>query len=423
MTTSSEETESWFSSTLLRSYDEKNSGAWWQDARTESPIGILVAVDEDLSATTSNLDPRHKVTELLFYAAGHASTDSRRPPTPPQSSPVEDGLEGSVPSEVGVFALPLSSDLLADTASELTPPPSPKANDDHVEGIFLPNETSHEPEAVNELPVKKRRNVSDTFDEAAERRRKARRKGGQAVAAAAAAPIKTEDSIPALQHRRSISSTHGPVQTRPLSRSSSVASTRPVLAREPSAKPSSLSQIQTADAASQSPQQPSIEVKNKELVGKMVMAGMRLLGLHRSKTRKSRSNSVVASPSADSGFDVVEADRKNDEEYMLVYNQAYKGTCCAFRQYMTTTSLQGQETSLRDTVDRLLAIFCNDPLTVETQAVEDEFTPGGRKAFGSSALPISEHANPFLQAAMTGRESQANTPSFRKSKGKEKAPT
>ncbi|CAK3803072.1 Hypothetical predicted protein [Lecanosticta acicola] len=420
VTTACEDTEHWFSSVLLGNLSQDSQESWWQSVQTDSPIGILVAVEGIVATTTSILDKQPRVTELLFFAAKGTSADDGRPPTPPQSSPVESqGVDEISSPEIRVFALPLSSELLNNETSKATPPPSPKVIDEHVEAKLLnpaKNQTIEAADAINELPVRKRRNLNDTFDEAAERRRKARQKGGQAVAAAAAVPIKVEDSMSTLKHRRSVSSTHVPLQNRPLSRSSSIASTRPALAREPSVKPSSLSHIQNAETVAGSPQQASIEKKNKDLVGKMVMAGLRLLGMHRSKARKSRANSLAASPALDQSFEDKDVDRRNDDEYMLIYNQAYKGTCCAFRQYMTTTSLQGQETALRDTVDRLLAIFCNDPITIETKAMEDEYTPGGRRPFGSSALQTAENANPFLQAAVAAKGSQANTPCVKKPK-------
>ena len=42
---------------------------------------------------------------------------------------------------------------------------------------------------------------------------------------------------------------------------------------------------------------------------------------------------------------------------------------------------------LRDTVDRLLNMYCSDPLEVGLGAgvIVDRLTPGGRKAFGAAA--------------------------------------
>lgn len=157
-----------------------------------------------------------------------------------------------------------------------------------------------------------------------------------------------------------------------------------------------------------------LEYKNKEIVSKVVMAGMRLYGLVQSKSRKSQANSAADSPAIDTSFEDREAERQRDEEYKLVYHQVYKGTCFALRQHMATKFLQSHSEALRETVDKLLMIFCKDPLVLEDAAGADEFTPGGRKAFGSSAVADSEHKNPFFSAARFGSFSQSNTPCGRR---------
>lgn len=136
---------------------------------------------------------------------------------------------------------------------------------------------------------------------------------------------------------------------------------------------------------------------------------MRLYDIVQPKARKSRANSVVAE---DINPEELELERKSAEEFKLVYSHAYKGTCFAFRSYIADTPLQTHTEALRATVDRLLAVYCNDPLTLDVEGGDDGFTPGGRKAFGSSALPGSEK-NPFLQTAV-GNGSKTNTPCVRK---------
>lgn len=419
--TTSEETESWFSSIVFQTQDAagESSTSWWQSAATDSPLGILVSVKEPVLSLEQNARPR--VTELLLYAAKSENSHTTRPLTPPESRPAQGIALADDAHHLRVYALPLSSELSHDAPNaEPTPPASPQADVEDIEPTFLPQASSKSTdsrEIINRPPVRKRRNVNEAFDEATERQRKARRKGGESVAAAAAMHVKSEDSLPTLKHRRSVSNNQIPLQSRPLSRSSSVASARPTGLREASlsavSKPSGLSRTESISGALESHVEVTVEQKNKDLVSKMVMTGMRLFGLHQSKSRKSRTNSAAPSPAVDVSFEEVEAEKKNDEEFKLTYHQVYKGTCFAMRQHIPTLALQPHTEALRDTVDKLLAVFCNDPLTSSGEGPGEEYTPGGRKAFGPSALPASNQGNPFLQAAIMGSDSVTNTPSLK----------
>lgn len=421
--TGSDETESWFSSILLHSQDDREDiSTWWQNAATDSPLGVLVSVTEP--ALSSDGRSGLKPTELLFYAASDEEDIVTWPLTPPESSPNQPHSQTGHTRSLRLYALPLSSQLLYNGRTEPTPPTPPEADDADIEPTFLPHCSTIPDvgeEVINRPPVRKRRNINDAFDEATERRRKARRKGGEGVAAAAASHVKNEDSLPTLKHRRSTSNASVPLQSRPLSRASSIGSAKPTGLREQSvaalSRPSGLSQAQSISGPPELPAEITVEQKNRDLVSKMVMAGMRLYGLHQSKSRKSRSNSTAASPAVDASFEEIEAERKNDEEFKLIYHQVYKGTCFAMRQHMSVLSLQQHTEALRDTVDRLLAVFCTDPLVNDgEEGTADGYTPGGRKAFGSSALPASTQVNPFVQTAITGGDSASNTPSLNRSR-------
>ncbi|KAF2162039.1 hypothetical protein M409DRAFT_69280 [Zasmidium cellare ATCC 36951] len=418
--TNSEETESWFSSILLHSQDATEDNlTWWQNAATDSLLGILVSVTEPI--VSSNDEAGLKATELLFYAAKNEGGVTIRPLTPPESSPTHSHTQAEDEHSFRVYALPLSSQLLRQAKTEPTPPTSPGGDEIDIEPTFLPHystTSTQTGEVINRPPVRKRRNVNDAFDEATERRRKARRKGGESVAAAAASHIKAEDSLPQLKHRRSTSNVSVPLQSRPLSRASSVASAKPTSLREQSvaapSKPSGLSRAQSVSSALELPFVATVEQKNKDFVSKMVMAGMRLYGLYQSKSRKPRSNSAAASPAVDVSFEDLEAEKKNDEEFKLIYHQVYKGTCFATRQHICAVALQPHTDAVRETVDRLLAVFCTDPLLPSADDSGEGYTPGGRKTFGSSAPPPA--SNPFIQAAIFGDHSAANTPSLKPSK-------
>lgn len=397
VTSGSHETEQWFRRYLLASQDGGGGSSWWQTAKPDSPLGVLVSV-EDGDAASKRGGP--KITELLFYAS-RSGRLNQRPPTPPYSSPEDDVPcnDHQALDELEVHALALSSEL-ACKHDQPTPPTSPLTKEADIDAVFLPLGIQAPTEIINEPPVRKRKTVNETFDEAAERRKKARRKGGEGVSAAAA--LKRDGVLPSLKHRRSVSGTGSqvvPLQTRPLSRSPSVASSRPPTARAPSeaAKRSSLSRVQSIPGI---PEDGSIEAKNKDLISRIVMAGMRLYGLSQTKSRKSRAGSTAASPALET-FEQREGERVKDGEYKLTYHQVFKGTCFAFRRHIASTHLQPHTEALRETVDSLLAIFCNDPLEAGLPGLIDKLTPGGRKAFGST-VDVDSKQSPFAAVSIDG---------------------
>ena len=130
------------------------------------------------------------------------------------------------------------------------------------------------------------------------------------------------------------------------------------------------------------------------------MAGMRLYGLVQSKKRKSRASSSAPSPALDASFDELEAERQNDEEYKLIYHQVFKGTCFAFRGSVDRESLQSSAELVQEIVDRLLAIFCVDPLAQGFGSLTEKLTPGGRKAFPTGTMKENNHL--FFQTRKEG---------------------
>lgn len=388
VTTGNNDTERWLEQIFATNASSADGCAWWEGARLESPLAVLLRVEgnDTVGSTSSEL----RVTEVMMYAS-RTVKEPASPPTPPPASPDLDVDGSAATPTLEIFALPLSSDLLQ-SAEEVEPPlpPSPAATDEDVNAVFLPQKHSADgAEVINEPPVRKRRSAADAFDEASERRKKARRRGGEGVIAAAAS--KTDIQIPSLKHRRSVSATQAvPLQTRPLSRSPSVASSRPPTAVAQAGKRSTLSQVQNTMEPN------AIETKNKDFISRIVMAGMRLHGLSPSKTR-AKAESAAASPAVENSFNELEAERKKDEEFKLVYHQSYKGACFAFRANIAAQLLLPFAEQVRETVDKFLPIFCSDPLAGGVQCDEDKVTPGGRKAFGSK-LVQKERSN-FLQAA------------------------
>ena len=334
----SEETQEWFRSILqnkaalvanaLENASVKN---WWNCARSQSPIGILVQVLGD-----NIIGQSPKTTELLFYGTIAAPTKGGLP-TPPSSSPdlLHAGM-GDLP-ELRVHALPLSSDLLYRTSlSAVSPLPSAKHDPHFIQSPIVSGPTT------TESPKRKR----DIFDEATQLQKKVRRKGGEGVAAAAG---KAYDSQPAYTNRRSLSidtkitplldakpHSANSILTRPssrqLSRSPSISSDVRPLSRkglsDGHTKRSNLSQVATA---SSQPEEPTIESRNREALSRVVMTAMRMYGMEQRKKPKSRQGSAAPGMDVSKQLSAEQAAEgvAKDEEYKLIYHQTFKGAILA----------------------------------------------------------------------------------------------
>jgi hypothetical protein len=190
----------------------------------------------------------------------------------------------------------------------------------------------------------KRKRFEDMVDEATARRKKARRKGGEAVAAAAS---KIDAPRPSSAHRKSLSidsKAGNPIDTlrgnnvsqtsqvagRPFSRSPSFSSDiRPLSRKGLLDGPGKRSTLSRVTSISATPEEQTIESRNKDALSRVVMAGMRMYGLQqRKKTNKFGRSSVA--PLVDSNDDEVAADEAaKDEEYKLIYHQTFKGAALA----------------------------------------------------------------------------------------------
>lgn len=368
----------------------KENEAWWKTVQPESPFGVLVEVEG--GHKVSNDAPR--ITELLLIASRPQLHHGQRLPTPPASSPYENVGQTSAPDQqaLQVLALAMSSDLLH-IGNLPSPPLSPQSDDaEMIPAVFLPTHLPDPAETIHEPPTKKRRTATSTLDEAAARRASARRQGGEGISAAAAAN-------PELSHRRTSSNT--PLQTRPLSRSPSITSSRPGSVRGPAPlekQPSTLSRVQTSSTLPTEPPSEAsaaalTEKKNKDTISRVVMAGMRLYGLSQSTrkqhSKQQHSNSASpapATPEPNLTPSELEAELRRDQEFTEVYNKAFKSVLFTFRAHVQTLALQGYTEALRDAADKFLALYCSDPLAQGLLGGEEKFTPGGRKAFGSAKM-------------------------------------
>ncbi|KAI5210635.1 hypothetical protein E4T39_00088 [Aureobasidium subglaciale] len=350
--TADADTETWFSNLLLSSSDTEDQGReWWQSAALESPLGILAAVHV---ADTSNI-PQPRITEILFYAA--RKDIQQDPPTlPPHNEASSSG------PQLGLYALALSSDLLLFNDTVITPPTSPilgaSSDTSTITARFIPHPWD-EPTARQ----KRKLALNSTFTAASEQRK---RHSGASVAAAAAST--SSSSIPPLPRLKSEASRGAvPILTRPKSRSPSIATLRrePTL---PERRVSSLSRSTPVPVTAVTAEEEALEKKNKDMVSKVVLAGLRVWGFTASSSASRRKNRA-ASTSLISTTESQDPDHHHeakDEEYKLLYHHVYKGACFALRSRIGKQDLRGREYAdkVRDVVDSLLAIFCKDPMEV-----------------------------------------------------------
>jgi len=388
-----------------RSDETDVSTPWWSHVGRQSDHGLLVKVDED-SARASGT----QTTELLIY--GSVNTWPAALPTPPASSspaPAEESLPVPVHEgvqDVKVHALPLSSKILrhAEQASGLTTPPS--------EAFFLPY--GHHQTPVTQTAPHMRQSLSSLFEDATQKRRRLKGRGGESISQAMAnidgpslhglsQDIKREEQEPAFLPRKSHAVRKG------LSRASTVASfpnseySRPISRGAlANGMRSSLHRVESAvsprDSPTLSDTDSSYAQQNKTALAKVIMAGMRLHGLQqrRRPTKDERPGTATSTVDQDEG----------EDEYKLVYHQAFKAATFTFRGHFNTV-IVSQEV-MREVVDRLLTLFCIDPLAKDD--FSDDF-PGSRVREGEARNAFDL---PSTGALVSGAGAVWSTPSTKR---------
>ena len=306
---------------------------WHASGEAQSRIAILLQPinTNEPNQTTS------RVSELLVYARRVATSGNPRLLTPPHSSEPEEA-DALLPCESGGIVF---SGLLLCSHALSIPVTNPSPEHNGAQFVSLENLRLQEEQQSS----KKR--LNDLFDEASTRRKQARRHNGRVLSseslAADNSPVTPQPSNfdgvrmkiqaeSAAQSMRSLTAGHD----RDVVVGGATSKERRVSSLEPGSRPSSrmdsaetqrlpLSRVGT----SQSLQDDSTEAKNKQLVARVVMAGMRLYGL-----QQRRPQATTRKPSmASDNHDEYAADIRNDAEdveYKQVYHQAYKGTLFAF---------------------------------------------------------------------------------------------
>ena len=382
----------------------------------QSENGILLKVG------TENVEEhgiRNVVTDMLLYATV-ANTSPALPTPPASSSPALPDEDASVQSGkcIKVFALPLCSNVisLVKSSIEICPPPATESQS-AGQAYFLPY--THDAARVSQPAPPKRPSLSTLFEDATQKRRKFKGRGGESISQAMAGidrlpsqhGLREKQEIPQPQQndlrRRSLSRASsmtpvaGPEHSRPASRSGPLAN----------GKRSSLHRVESAISPRDSPMLSDAEgnfaQQNKAALTKVVMAAMRLHGLQQKKKLPSKPQ-LPHQMLLHSDINVM-ADEAEDE-YKLVYHQTFKAAIFTLRKHLNAL-LISQET-MRDTVDRLLTMFCTDPMTVDG-------TPNGSGFSEIEANNGPPSSSPFDKPSSQARFSSVanngwNTPTVKK---------
>ena len=422
VSTGDEATTRWLTEALLKyeECDRHGNGSrepWWLQVGSQSENGILLGVE----AQNEECRMQNVATEVLVYAA--VTQNFTALPTPPRSSspapPDGDTANNLSKAEplVKVYALPLCSNIIGRAeAFTGSSPPIPTDPPSAGQAYFLPH--VHDPPPVTQPPPQKRPSISMLFDDATKKRKKTRGRGGESISQAMAGidrpasqhGLPENQGIPqpqqidlrrkSLSRAPSMAPVASSVSSRPTSRSGALTN----------GKRSSLHRMESAithhDSPALSDADGSCSQENKAALTKVVMAGMRLHGLQQKKKPLNKSqgpSQMILNTETDAVVNEAE------DEYKLVYHQTFKAATFIFRKHLNA-HLVSQET-MRDVVDRLLTMFCTDPMTVD-DAPDVSESQGFETNVG---LPSS---SPFDKPSSQARSSNVangwNTPMVKK---------
>lgn len=392
-----EATSRWLSEGLLcqehiNGQKETVSGPWWYCEGAQSEYGML------LSVGYRGIGPRgeNNITELLLYGVVKRNVAElptpilSSSPTPPKES-CRTSLDGDH-LDVKVYALPLCSTILGyvDKAARLANS-TLEGLTTSKEATFLPE--NHDSSRPHQGAHQKRPSLSSLFEDAQQKRRKLKGRGGESISNVMEQIDRptTRHGLPSsLDHEESgtptmLQARKGVKQS--LSRSSSTMSVANAEHSRPDSrsgalangKRSSLHRVESAISPRNSPILSDVDgdyaQRNKAALTKVVMAGMRLHGLQQKK-RLGKSSAMEDRPNtATSTGDITPFEA--EDEFKLVYHQTLKAAMFAFRRHFHAQAIS--QDIMRDIVDRILSLFCSDPL------IGSEIEEGGLTAFGMSS--------------------------------------
>ena len=420
--THNESTERWLSECLLDDWDQQHDPAvdatepWWLRSAQQSDRGILVRVEDGAETMTSSA---HRITEVLIYAVLCQEPEPCSIlPTPPGSS--SPGVETDIVAErsggiiraVKIHALPLSScnHLQIDGSEGLHMPPLYDISN-VCEARFL-RATSKDTPAVLTSP-RKRRRISTIFEDATYERKRQMRHGGDRVSKAMAEIdsfitnrelVKRSTFKAVNQNPSGDQMNEDPKKTprEPLSRSSSATSLLGVESSRPSSRRGALTSgkrsslhrvesIMSTGETSQAPVTNTIEQQNKHALTRIVMTGMRMYGLQQ---KKKLIKPQLERETEDISLRESSRPLEEEDDYKLIYHHTFKAASFIFRTRIALEIINQE--AMRDAVDRLLNLFCNDPLTVyntsDTFNGKNKSDNGGPPNFFDSASTAAKLA-------------------------------
>ncbi|KAL2039033.1 hypothetical protein N7G274_008082 [Stereocaulon virgatum] len=397
VSTDNEAASKWLNESILvraisRDQDGIPSEPWWCNIGAQSDHGILLRVKCEGDEQADD----NATTEVLLYGA--VETDVAAFPTPPASSspapPDEHLLEppSGSPHNVKLYALPLCSKVFgrAERAAGLLSP-SPEACRTPNEACFLPHglDQAREAKTVHH----KRQSLSSLFDDATQKRRKLKGRGGESISQAMAGIDRhnSRHGLPPNIESKDLEKAHlpqeGSTSRRGLTRASTIMSIASSDYPQPASrscplvngKRSSLHRVESAisprDSPTLSEMDNSFAHQNKAALTKVIMAGVRLHGLQQRK-RTGKESALEERPRTAASINNSSGLNEAEDEYKMVYHQTFKAATFAFRKHFSAQAISQE--LMRDVVDRILTIFCSDPLA--TTGLHDS----GLVAFGNT---------------------------------------
>lgn len=421
VSTTDEATTRWLTGALLDDGQPDLDGdasrqPWWSRAGMQSEIGILLRVETE---DEEEHGIRNVVTEMLLYAAVAKSGPALlTPPTSSSPAPPDCDLNDTLNQwerSINVFALPLCSNIidLVRSSNEI----GPSIPTESRQACFLPY--IHDPARGTQPALQKRQSISTLFEDATQKKRKLKGRGGESISQAMAGIDRLPSNHTMLEKQDAPQPQQNTLRRKSLSQTSSM--TPVVVGPEqfrstfgsgplPSGKRSSLHRVESVNSPRDSPTLSDTDgiyaQQNKAALTKVVMAAMRLHGLQ----QKNKPPSKSQLPNQATLQTVTNAmANEAEDEYKLVYHQTSKAAIFTFRRHLNT-SLISQET-MREVVDRLLTMFCTDPMIVGHAASGSEFP----ELESINALPSS---SPFDKPSSQARSSKIangwNTPTIKK---------
>ena len=422
VSTTNEATTRWLNKALI-DYEEPDLNGvasrqpWWTYPGMQSDNGILLKVED---GNEEEHGIQNVVTEILFFAA--VAIISPELPTPPASSPAFlAGDSGDALNQdtkiIKVLALPIHSNVIGPVNDSMKiGSPNSQDSPGARQACFLPY--SDDQSRTTQLTTQKRQSISNLFEDASQKRRKLKRRGGESISQTMAgidrlpsqhgmreqqdAPQPQENDLrrKSLSQASNVMPVRGPEASQPPSRSGLLAN----------GKRSSLHRAESVNLLDNSSMLPdangSYEQQNRTAMTKVLLAAMRLHGIQQKKRPQSQSqpsNQVTLHTTKNQIANEIE------DEYKLVYHQTFKAAMFTFRKHFNAY-LISQET-MRDVVDRLLVMFCTDPMTAEHAPSDGGFPESqARKRFPSSSL----FDKPSSQARSPNIDNGWSTPTLKK---------